>query len=256
MTYCRIYLALAAFTLVVTVCAAQANVNGRAVTELGVGGAAKIAAVTKTAEGQSKDVNRASILASKAEKLWITLQIDDQKRQNDSLQRAEIGKLVTTLNKTLEDFKDLYEKFKLIRTAVRSIAEGKKFTERIAGLLEVLVDLTEFVTTQSALSPEEIELFEGMIARMGERADRIIDLSALALLDDSSTGPEMDAIREEHGEFFVLMKSLDRTAQIAALNNEIADVTSDLHTLHTNLAYVTRARAKTYTDGMRTLYGY
>ena len=209
---------------------AQENVNGRIVTELGVEGAALLAAQTQVFEGFDKRTNRAFSLAAQGETLYKTYEIDKQKRANDSLQRVQITRLTNTLQRTLEDFESYYEKFQLVRTAVKSLAEAKRFKDRIAHLAGVLDELAREISGAAFLTPEELELFAGMVSRLRVRAGRIIELSALALLDSETTDDEMDAIREEHGEFFVLAKTLDRTEQIAAVNAEIGAVARDITT--------------------------
>ncbi len=241
----------------VTPCAGAQDLGGLVTQELGPGGLVVITAATKIAEKLDKRANRAVILAQKTEKLADTYEITRQKERNDALQRTELAKLATTLGKTYEAFAKHYEKFKIVTDVVRSLAEARRFADRVGDLIEAIEAVGERIRLIDGLQVAERTALTEVTSGMIERAGRAIDVAALALLDNDTDTEATERMREEHGDFFVLMSTLDRTEQIAALNRELVALTTDLYALVRAVDFISKNRTRDpdRIDAVRAIIG-
>ena len=186
---------------------------------------AAVEATTEVAKGAGEHIRWAT-LGMKALKLDRTEELSEQKAKNRELQRRELTKLAEGFTKTLELYRDYYEKFEIVSSSISSWKEARRFAESVAGFIEacarVRLDFADLVE----LTPDELDRLEAILAGMTERAGRVVERAALAVLDRDTEG--LEELREEHGSFVALMRAVDRTEQINACTVELTSLTSDL----------------------------
>jgi hypothetical protein len=106
------------------------------------------------------------------------------------------------------------------------------------------------------LTPDELTYIQRILDGMVTQTRRIIDGASLAVTGDNTNPAELDALREEHGAFFVTMRTFDRTQQLEVLNKQMIQLTADVQRLAHFLSVTAKNRnhAPRDTDALRRLY--
>jgi hypothetical protein len=208
------------------------------------------------ADSQGKQV-RWLTLVEKERKLARTRELTTAKRRQRQLQREELGALARRLTETLELFAGYYEKYRLASSAVKSLGELRQFTRRIAQLTELIGRVYGLLGELPQLQPEELARLEGYLDGMVVQAERIVQGASLALIGEDTHAAELDALRAEHGAFFVLLRTVDRTEQLAKLNRQLSTLTLDLQRLVNYILFTAKQRAYATQDpdALRHLFG-
>ena len=211
--------------------------------------------ITEAGEAGGKDI-RWLTLVEKTTKIIRTDELTEAKQKQNDLQREELGKVAKGLSNTLDLFDSYYEKFQLLSGAVRTLAEARKFTQRVASFIEAVQYVYSECKNLDQLEPQELKMIENYLDGMIRSAEQIVEKGDILLLDKNTQSEEMDQLKEEHGSFFVTMRAIDRTEQLNALNSDIAALSSDLHRL---VAYITstikqRSYVSRNTDALSRLF--
>lgn len=199
-------------------------------------------AITEAGEAGGKDI-RWLTLAEKRAKVARTNELTESKRKQNELQREELGKVAHSLTRTFNLFEAYYEKYQLVTGAVRTLVEAREFTRRVAAFVEAIRFVYRESRQLALLEPQELRLIESYLEGMVGKAEHIVEKGDILLLDKSSQSAEMDRLQEEHGEFFVLMRAVDRTEQLNALNADIAGLSGDLQRLAAYIASTINQRS-------------
>ena len=216
---------------------------------------AAIESIAKGAEPMGKDV-RWLTLVEKTTKVDRTNQLTDAKREQNKLQREELGKLAQGFTQTLDLFESYYEKYKIVASAVKTLSETREFARRIAGFLEAVEYVYRESEALDLLEPEELRMIERYLDGMVSAAEHIVEKGSILLLDKNSQSEDLDRLRNEHGEFFVLMRSVDRTEQLNALNRDVAVLSADLQRLAAYISSTVKNRSydPANSDAMHKLF--
>ncbi len=216
---------------------------------------AAVEAIARGAEPMGKNV-RWLTLNEKRIKVERTNELTDAKREQNKLQREELGKLAQGFTQTLNLFESYYEKYKIVASAVKTLSETREFARRIAGFINAVDYVYREAQLLDLLEPEELQMIERYLDGMISTAEHIVEKGSILLLDKDSQSNELDRLREEHGEFFVLMRSVDRTEQLNALNRDVAVLSSDLQRLAAHISSTIKNRSydPANSDAMHRLF--
>ena len=214
-----------------------------------------VEAIAQGAEPQGKNI-RWLTLAEKTMKVARTDELTEAKREQNELQREELGKLARSFTRALDLFESYYEKYQLVSAAVKTLTEARQFTRRIATFIEAVQLVYRESASLNALAPEELDMIEQYLDGMVTHAEHILDKGATLSLDRNSESIELDQLREEHGEFFVLMRSVDRTEQLNALNRDVATLSADLQRFAAHISSTVKQRgyATVNSDALHQLF--
>ena len=195
-------------------------------------------------------------LFEKAGKLRNTKQLIERKERENELHREQLGKLKIALGRILAEFRAHYEKFRIVASTVRSIQQYRKFGQRVKGLVQHILALQGYCTSLENLSPEELDRIATILQGMAGRTGRILEEASLAMLgeNDPASKAELDRIREEHGEFWVLIRSADRTQILSRLDGELKLLLMDIQQLGYAVHQLSRARSSNGQEGLRLLF--
>ena len=215
-----------------------------------------IDAIAQGAEPAGKNIRWAT-LGQKTFKLESTLRLRREKRRARNLQRTELGRLAVGLRRTLVLFKDYYEKFSIVSSTVQSLSEWIRLGERIARVIGMARQLGSDLVDMDHFSDVEREVIARPITTIVERTEALLVSARFAVTGANTNQDELDDIAEEHGDFLMLMRSLDRTEQLAALDRELGLIVADLDRMVSFIANIQNIRehgTSTEVDALRRLH--
>ena len=214
-----------------------------------------LSALAKGAESQGKNV-RWLTLIEKGRKLERTQELTAAKRRQSQLQRDQLGGLAQRLTQTLRLFESYYEKYRVASSTVKSLGELRQFARRVGQLTSTISQVYDLLCELQHLYPEELAGFERYLDGMAVQAERIVEGANLAQIGEDTNAAELADLRAEHGEFFVLLRTVDRSRQLARLNGQLSVLALDLQRLVSYIIFTTKNRtnATQDPDAMRLLF--
>ena len=186
-----------------------------------------IESLIRTGDAGGKEV-RWLTLGQKALKHDMTVKQADAKRRERDLQRAQLAELADGLRRTKELFANYYEKFSLVSNAVQTVSGFLEIGKRIGSIIEIVSQLGDQLTRMDQFTDQERDYIGRMLLAMDDRTRQVLKAAKFALTGNNTSGEELDELREEHGDFLVLMRSIDRTEQLDLLDLEISSIIADL----------------------------
>lgn len=210
--------------------------------------------IIATGDAAGRDI-RWLTLEEKTRKYNLTLKQAEAKQQERELQRAQLAELADGLRRTGELFRSYYEKFQLVSNAVQTVSGFLKIGKRIRSIIEIIDRLRVLFAGMDQFSARERDVIAKTLTAMIERTEGVLKAANFALLGDNTAAEELDELREEHGNFMVLMRSIDRTEQLDLLDQEISVILSDLQRLVVFLTNIqnNRKNAVSEPDILRSL---
>ena len=176
--------------------------------------------------------SRWATLAEKALKYDLTVRQAEAKRRERDLQREQLGKLADGLRRTGELFRNYYEKYQLISGAVQTVAGFLKIGRRVRSILDLLDRLRPQLVSMDQFSDRERDYVAAVLTSMVGRTERVLKRADFVLLgNNTDSAEELAELREQHGTFMVLMRSIDRTEQLELIDGEITRIVTDLQSL-------------------------
>lgn len=175
--------------------------------------------------------SRWATLGLKSQKYASTIQQSEAKRRERDLQRQQLAMLADGLRRTKELFQKYYEKYQVVSGAVQTLEGFLKIGKRVRSILDILDQLRVQLAALDEFSDEERDYVMQILTSMVNRTERVLKSANFVLLGNNVPSEELDELREEHGNFMVLLRSIDRTEQLDLIDREISRIISDLQSV-------------------------
>lgn len=199
-------------------------------------------ALIQSGDALGKDV-RWLTLGEKTLKYDITVKESAAKRRERELQRSQLAELADGLRRTKELFESYYAKYQIVSNAVQTVSGFLKIGKRLRSIIEIIDRLRIQFARMDQFTSQEREVIERTLTAMIYRTEEVVKASKFAIIGDNTSSDELDELREEHGNFMVTMRSIDRTEQLDRLDLEISMILADLQRLVVFLTNIQNNRA-------------
>ena len=189
-----------------------------------------IQGLIRTGNAQGKNV-RWLTLGQKTLKYDLTIQQTEAKRRERDMQRTQLARLADGLRQTKELFAKYYEQFSVVSNAAQTVAGFLEIGQRVRSIIELIDQLRLEFVRMDQFTDEERDLIRRVLTATIERTQRVVKASKFALMGDNTSPEELAALRAEHGNFMVTLRSIDRTDQLELIDREIVSIIHDLQGL-------------------------
>ena len=186
-----------------------------------------IQGLIKAGDAQGKNV-RWLTLREKTLKYDLTVQQTKAKRRERDLQREQLAELADGLRRTKELFQKYYEQFTMVSNAAQTVAGFLEIGKRVRSIIEIIDQLRMQFARMDQFTDQERDLIGRTLTAMVYRTEQVIKASKFALMGNNTSQKELAELRAEHGNFMVTLRAIDRTDQLALIDQEIGMIIYDL----------------------------